>query len=81
MKVAQMRVKSQRRRSLSVSMISRKLKFSSAARGALGGRRAWMKAFSLSESHLAVGGTKVTVLENRLLWKKVMGTYSQEAGT
>jgi hypothetical protein len=40
-----------------VVMSSGKLKFASAARGELLGRRAWMNAFSLSESHEAVDGT------------------------
>lgn len=41
-------------------MISLKLKFISAALGAFDGSLAWMKAFSFSVSHLAVGGTGMT---------------------
>nr|GFD57484.1 hypothetical protein [Tanacetum cinerariifolium] len=51
-----MRVKSQRRTSLSDSTISCQRKFASDACGALPGRRAWMKAFSFSVSHFAVAG-------------------------
>jgi hypothetical protein len=43
--------------SLSESTISCRLKFASEARGALGGRRAWMKAFSRSVRNFAVSGT------------------------
>jgi hypothetical protein len=56
-KVAQQSVKSHILKSFKDVMISRKLKLLSASRGAFFGRRAWIKAFSFSESHLAVGGT------------------------
>jgi hypothetical protein len=45
-----------------VVISSCKLKFASAARGELLGRRAWMNAFSLSESHEAVDGTRLILV-------------------
>jgi hypothetical protein len=57
-KKAQQRVKSHIFISFRERIISRKLKFDSDSRGALLGSRAWMKAFSFSVSHFAVGGTE-----------------------
>lgn len=57
-KVAQISVNNQSRRSFRLSIISRKLKFCSLARGALGGSRAWMNFFSRSVNQFAVSGTK-----------------------
>lgn len=58
-KKPQLRVNSHRRLSFKVVTICFQLKSSSAALGALGGRRAWTNAFSVSDSQLAVAGTEI----------------------
>lgn len=57
-KNAQQRRQSQSFLSFRSVSSSRKLKLASAALGALMGSLAWMKAFSFSDSHFAVGGTR-----------------------
>lgn len=54
-----MSIKSHSRMSFRDWRISWKLKFSSLARGALAGKRAWMNFFSLSVNHDAVSGTDI----------------------
>jgi hypothetical protein len=56
-KKAQQNRNSQIRLFCNVLMSSRKLKLASAALGELIGRRAWVNAFSFSDSQVAVEGT------------------------
>lgn len=57
------------------------LKFASDARGAFLGKRAWIKAFSLSDSHFADDGTVsfsripyVRIKKGLTIWQKEIST-------